>query len=155
MKLDQITLHSYRLPYRQRVQWSDIEESEAAYVLLRIVDSAGAVGYAEATPKPTWSGYTPQLLIETLRELFMPLLAKADAAQPEALLRELRLIPGHAQARGIVESALWMLQHRPSALPVDVPLSCTLTRQAPQAMAEQAQHLHATLGVTWFKLKGK
>lgn len=153
MKLDQITLHSYSLPYRQRVQWSDTEETQATYVLLRIVDDSGAVGYAEATPKPTWSGYTPALLIETLRTLFLPLLRRHDLRQPEVLASRLQLIPGHAQARGMVESSLWALRHRPTA-GRDVPMSCTLTRQAPAAMAAQAVELAATLGVRWFKLKG-
>ena len=55
MKIEQITLHSYSLPYRQTVRWSDIEESHADYVLLRIVGDDGAVGHAEATAKPPTS----------------------------------------------------------------------------------------------------
>ena len=114
MKLAQISLHSYRLPYRNPVRWSDTEESHASYVLLRVVDEAGAIGYAEATPKPTWSGYTPALLVATLQTLFLPLLRDCDVDAPAELAERLQRIPGHAQARGLVESALWQLRRPPA-----------------------------------------
>ncbi|GAA4355956.1 hypothetical protein GCM10023165_48600 [Variovorax defluvii] len=154
MKFDRISLHTYSLPYRQRVTWSDTVEAEANYVLLRIADDEGRVGYAEATAKPTWSGYTTRALVATLQEVFLPLLVQAQGDSPEQLARKLQLIPGHHQARGMVESALWMLAHPGAGAGLQVPVSCTLTRQAPGAVAEQACMLRETLGVDCFKLKG-
>ena len=153
MKLAQISLHSYRLPYRNPVRWSDTEESHASYVLLRVVDEAGAIGYAEATPKPTWSGYTPALLVATLQTLFLPLLRDCDVDAPAELAERLQRIPGHAQARGLVESALWQLR-RPPAPERAVRVSCTLTRDAPVAMARKAAELAERHGLDAFKLKG-
>lgn len=152
---EEISLHSYRLGYTKPVRWSDTSETGADYVLLRLVDHQGAVGYAEATPKPTWSGFTTSSLIATLREVFVPLLANADLERPGALLEDIRRIPGQTQARGMVESALWML-HRAGAQQgqTTIPLSYTLTRESPTEMAEQAQRLRITLGFTCFKLKG-
>lgn len=152
MKLERAELFSYRLHYRRKVVWSDIQEDGADYVLLKLTDTEGRVGLAEATVKPSWSGHTTQTMLCALRELVLPLLrARAADAGPLELP-----VAGQAQAVGLAASAWRMLQRtrQPAAEPEGVNVSCTLTRQAPPEMARQAEQHHAAYGVRHFKLKG-
>lgn len=145
-------LFSYRLRYLQPVSWSDVREDAADYVLLKLTDADGHVGLAEATVKPTWSGHTIGSMLATLREVLLPRLTAADLRQ------RLRQVPEQMQARGLVESALATLDlvaaGASAAAARSVAVSCTLTRQPPDAMAQQAARLHERHGVTRFKVKG-
>lgn len=160
MKIAQATLHTYRLAYRRTVTWSDTRETAADYVLLRLVDDSGAVGLAEATVKPTWSGFNQRTMVETVRELYAPLLRSHLPSDEGGLGAALRRIPDNAQARGLVETALWTLalsRGELGAAPaqaVGLPVSCTLTRQPPPLMAQQAARWRERFGVGCFKLKG-
>jgi len=152
MKLERAELFSYRLRYRQKVVWSDIQEDAADYVLLKLTDTEGRVGLAEATVKASWSGHTTGTMLCALRELVLPCLrTKAAGAGPLELP-----VAEQAQAVGLAASAWRMLQQgpQPAGQAQGVAVSCTLTRQAPLEMARQAGQRHAAYGVRHFKLKG-
>ena len=55
MRLSEYSLHAYRLRYARPVQWSDIVEEAAPFVLLRLKSDTGHEGVAEVTVKPTWA----------------------------------------------------------------------------------------------------
>jgi hypothetical protein len=68
MRLRRHSLHCYRLRYERPVQWSDIVEEAAPFVLLRLESDTGAIGVAEITVKPTWCGVTARSLIAVTRK---------------------------------------------------------------------------------------
>jgi len=154
MKLERVELFSYSLRYRQKVMWSDIQEDSADYVLLKLTDTEGRVGLGEATVKPSWSGHSVGTMLCTLRELVLPHLRRGCLAEDGRPLG--RLVAEQPQACGLAESAWRMLAAAPrGAQPaLEVPVSCTLTRQPPLDMAQQAAQRHADYGVRHFKLKG-
>lgn len=154
-----IDVFSYRLPYHRPQTWSDVREDAADYVLLRLRDADGRCGLAEATVKPTWSGHTVGTMVAALRELVLPILRGLDLAAPAVTQTRLAQIAEQPQLRGLAETALWNLlaqrdDPRTADMPLRLPVSCTLTRQAPAAMADEAVQFAASHGVRRFKLKG-
>ena len=72
MRLAEHSLHCYQLPYERPVKWSDIVETAAPFVLLRLRSDSGAVGVGEITVKPTWCGVTARSLIAAVEDVFLP-----------------------------------------------------------------------------------
>jgi L-alanine-DL-glutamate epimerase-like enolase superfamily enzyme len=72
MRFAEHSLHCYRLPYERPVKWSDIVETAAPFVLLRLQSDTGAVGVGEITVKPTWCGVTARSLIAAIEDVFLP-----------------------------------------------------------------------------------
>lgn len=160
--LERWALHVYALPYERTIQWADVAESEAQFVLLELVTKDGMTGVAEATVKPTWSGITVRSLRASLEEIFMPRLAKLDLADGEPIRTMLGGIPENQTAKMLIDNAWWDLRTQAAGLPMwrfwggkrSVPVSCTLTRAAPDVMAKEAEALVDRYGFRTLKVKG-
>src|SRR5688572_19174320 len=105
MRLARWSVQSYSLPYEREVRWSDVVESAADFLLLRLESDSGHGGVAEATIKPTWSGVSARTLEAALAELFVPLLQKIDIADPAAVRERLEAIPENHAAKMLVDNA--------------------------------------------------
>ncbi|WP_299454147.1 enolase C-terminal domain-like protein [uncultured Pigmentiphaga sp.] len=151
-----------RLAYHREVRWSDMVESAAQFVVLRIETESGGVGAAEVAVKPTWVGATASSLVATLREVFEPIVKKVGLSHPRQLRDALEVIPGNTVAKALIDNACWdweaARQRQPlwrlwGGRPV-VELSWAVTRQAPQAMAREAAEMVDAYGFRNLKVKG-
>jgi L-alanine-DL-glutamate epimerase-like enolase superfamily enzyme len=162
MRLAEYSLHCYRLRYRRPVRWSDIVEDAAPFVLLRLQSDSGATGVAEITVKPTWCGVTAASLIAILEDAFMPLLATLDLNDPMRVRAALDGIPENGAAKALIDNACWDLYAAQAGCSLwrlwsgqrRVELSFALTRQAPSAMAAEAEDVIARHGFRTLKVKG-
>ena len=162
MRLVEHRLYAYRLPYERPVAWSDIVEDAAPFVLLRLTADTGAVGVAEITVKPTWCGVTARSLVAALEDIFIPLLETLDLSDPAKVRARLEAIPENQAAKALIDNACWDLYAAQSGRPLwqnwhgraNVELSWAVTRQAPAAMAEEAERMVARHGFRVLKIKG-
>lgn len=162
MRLARWSLDSYSLPYEREVRWSDVVESEAQFVSLRLEADSGHSGVAEVTVKPTWSGVSRRVLEASVEELFVPILQKVDIADPAVTRARLDAIPENHAAKALVDNALWDLHAAAAGRPLwqlwggrrRVELSWALTRQAPALMAQEAAAMIARHGFRTLKVKG-
>ena len=162
MRIAEWSLHFYRLPYWRPVQWFNSVEDGAVFLLLRIVDSNGAVGVAEATLKPTWSGVSPRSIAAVLEDLLLPAVQEVDVADQSTLSRTLARFPESFLAKMLVDNACWTLRAAAAQEPLwrllkgkdTVEVSWCVTRQPPEAMAREAAQIVAEHGFRALKIKG-
>ena len=122
----------------------------------------GHEGVAEMTVKPTWTGFGLEGLRASLAEVLLPRLAQVDLADTDAVTRCLEGIPGLHAPKALVDNALWDLRAGVAGTPLwrqwhgraRVPVSFTVTRQAPALMAREAAGLVERLGLRMLKIKG-
>ena len=162
MRFAEHSLHCYRLPYERPVKWSDIVETAAPFVLLRLQSDTGAVGVGEITVKPTWCGVTARSLIAAIEDVFLPLLASVDLDDPVKVRAVLDRVPENQAAKTLIDNACWDLRAARVGQPLwqlwggggRVELSWALTRQSPPAMAAEAAAMVARHGFRTLKVKG-
>jgi L-alanine-DL-glutamate epimerase-like enolase superfamily enzyme len=163
MRLADYSLYVYRLPYERPVRWSDVVEDTAQFLLLKLVSDTGHTGVAEVTIKPTWTGASLRSLAASIEDLFVPLLQKQrDLSDPIFVRCQLDGIPENHAAKALVDNAIWDLNAaRLGVSPGKmwggsdvVPLSFTVTRQAPEKMAAEAVHMVERYGFKTLKIKG-
>ena len=162
VRLEGWTLHAVRLPYTRTVQWADVVEENALYLILELRTKDGLTGVAEATIKPTWSGVTLRSLSACLEEIFLPRLAALDLSDGEPIQTMLASFPENQTARMLIDNAWWDLRTQAAGLPMwkfwggmqHTEVSCTLTRASPEQMASEAQALVERFGFRTLKVKG-
>lgn len=162
MRLARFSLHCYSLRYERPVRWSDIVEEAAPLVLLRLESDSGAVGVAEITAKPTWCGVTARSLVAAVEGVLLPRLKGVDLDDPAQVRGVLDQVPENQAAKTLVDNACWDLYAHAQARPLwqiwggrrKVELSWAVTRQAPKAMAEEAQRMVSRHGFGTLKIKG-
>jgi len=151
-----------QLPYARAVQWSDLTETAASFVVLRIETESGCAGAAELAVKPTWVGATAASLGCVLAEIFEPLVRKQGLSDPRQLRAVLETIPGNQPAKTLIDNACWDWLAAKSGVPLwrrldgrpRVPVSWAVTRQPPAAMAREAADMVARYGFRTLKIKG-
>ena len=162
MRLATYSLHVYSLPYERPVHWSDVVEEAAQFLLLRIDSTSGHSGVAEMTIKPTWTGASLRSLVASLKDVLVPRLLLLDLSDAKAVRANLEAIPENHAAKALIDNAVWDLNAAASgtALQVSwggmdtVPLSFTVTRQAPLKMVQEAVHMVERYGFQTLKIKG-
>ena len=162
MRLGRWSLACYRLAYEREIRWADGVENAGVFALLRLESSGGAVGIAEATLKPTWSGVSPRSLAATLEDTLVPRLRNVDLGDADAVSERLQAVPENGLAKGMLETACWTLRAAALGTPLWrlwggdplVELSWTVTRQAPVRMAAEAADMVARFGFRSLKVKG-
>ncbi len=162
VKLERWSLQFYRLPYRREIVWANAVEKAGTFALLTLEGDNGTKGVAEGTIKATWSGVSPRSLAATFEDVLMPRLAGLDIASPAAVAAALSGIPENKLARGMLDSACWLLHAATVGQPLwklwggapAVDLTWAITRQAPSAMASEAAAMCARHGFRTLKVKG-
>jgi len=151
-----------QLAYARAVQWSDVTETAATFVVLRIETESGCAGAAELAVKPTWVGETAASLCCVLAEIFEPLVRKQGLCDPRRLRAALETIPGNQPAKALIDNACWDWLAARTGVPLwrqmqgrsKVPVSWAVTRQPPAGMAREAADSVARLGFRTLKIKG-
>jgi L-alanine-DL-glutamate epimerase-like enolase superfamily enzyme len=162
MRLAEWSTHPIHLSYPRAVQWASAGEEGADYLLLRLVADDGSVGVAEGVAKPAWSGVTPRALAAVLEQVFIPLIHDLDLLDNTAVRRAIGHIGDQRLARSLIDVACWDLRSQARGLPLwqlwagdpTVPVSWTVTRQAPTAMAQEAALMVERHGFRTLKVKG-
>lgn len=162
MRLARSQIVVYKLPYPRPVRWKDSVEDGGLFMLLRLFSDEGFEGVAEGPIKPTWTGTTPRVLSAALDDLLLPALEKVDLADSEAVRAQLERFPENTLAKGLIDNACWDLRAQAAGKPLwqlfggtpEVDLSWTVTREAPQAMAREAQERVERNGFRTLKIKG-
>ena len=161
MRLAEWSTHPIHLPYPHVIHWASSQEDGADYLLLRVGAEDGLVGVAEAQVKPARNGIDLHGLSEVVEELVIPLIRDLDLLDEQAVSRALSTVREQPQARSLVESACWDLRSQFRGQPLwqiwggdpEVPLSWTVTRQPPAAMAEEAGTMVDRYGFGTLKVK--
>jgi L-alanine-DL-glutamate epimerase-like enolase superfamily enzyme len=161
MKLAEWSTHPVHLRYPREVSWATTQEDGADYVVLRLVTDDGVVGVAEGGARPAWNGVTPRALSVILEELFIPLIRDVDLLDEMAIGRALSKVREQRAAQSMVEMACWDLCAQVRGQPMwqlwggdpEVPVSWTVTRQGPTAMAEEAATMVGRHGFHTLKVK--
>lgn len=162
VRLARWSLDFYALPYRREIVWANAVEREGVFALLTLTGDNGATGFAEGTLKATWSGVSPRSLKAAFEDFLMPRLGAVDIASPEAVAQALAGIPENRLARGMIDSAAWMLDAASRGEPLwrrwggarQVDLTWAITRQPPAAMAAEAEAVCGQYGFRTLKVKG-
>jgi len=118
MHITHFEVRVLELPYKHPVRWRSVAESSGQYTLLRICTDDGPFGLAEVTDKPTWSGSTPKLTAQALRDIYEPLLAGIDPLAPERVWDVLGRIGDWNSAKSAIDIALTDLAARSAGLPL-------------------------------------
>lgn len=151
----------YRLPLRGTLAWGAQSALNAAeHVLVRVTLDDGTAGVAEATPRPTIYGETPQSVIAILRHL-EPTLRGLEITDEAALNRVRNSVANNNTARGALDMALWDARARAQGLTlwdtllgpnVRVRVSFILGIDTPAEMLAEAERV-VTAGVRCLKVK--
>jgi L-alanine-DL-glutamate epimerase-like enolase superfamily enzyme len=152
----------YQLAYPRPVRWKDTVEDSGLFMLLRLSADAGFEGVAEAPIKPTWTGTTPRVLAAALQDLLLPALHDANLSDPAVVRSRLERFPENTLAKGLIDNACWDLHAQAKGEPLwrlwggvrEVPLSWTVTREAPKVMAQEAADMVTRYGFRTLKIKG-
>lgn len=162
LKLTGHRIHTVRLPYRRPVQWVNHAEDGLDLLLLVLETDAGLAGVGEAALRLNWTGATTRTLPVVIEDVFLPRLQGVDLADPQAVATVLRVVPEHALAKSVVDTACWDLRAQAAGCPLwrhlggdsgSVPVSWTLTRAEPRLMAREAEEMRARYGFDTFKVK--
>lgn len=108
--IKQITARLYNVPLKGVLRWGKAHElKHLEHVLIRVELSDGAVGFAEATPRPTIYGETQASVLHIIEHYLTPMVIgqSIDSFQSVAHLSEqLELIKGNNTAKGALDMAL-------------------------------------------------
>jgi len=155
-------LHRYRLRYRRPVKWYNSQETEGAFVALRLFGDDGARGVAEAPVKATWCGLTPGALVTLVEELYLPALSGVNVTDLAAVRTKLAIFPDNQIAKMLMINACASLAATHAGTPLhamrngtrSVEVSWCVTRQPPDVMAAEATAMVLSHGFSSLKLKG-
>lgn len=98
---------TYRLPLRSSLRWGSASQLDAAeHVLVEVVTGDGIVGQAEAPPRPTIYGETPQSIHAIVRDHLAPRIVGLSIDDIAAVNRRLDEVANNQTARGAIDMAL-------------------------------------------------
>ncbi|WP_019585172.1 enolase C-terminal domain-like protein [Deinococcus apachensis] len=151
----------FRLPLRGTLAWGAHSTLSAAeHVLVRVTLDDGTVGVAEATPRPTIYGETPDSVVAILRWL-EPALVGLPITDEAGLNRVRNSVANNHTARGALDMALWDARARAQGLTLwdtllgpntRVRVSFILGIDTPAAMLAEAERV-VEAGVRCLKVK--
>jgi L-alanine-DL-glutamate epimerase-like enolase superfamily enzyme len=98
---------TFRLPLRGSLRWGAASQLDAAeHVLVEVVTTDGIVGQAEAPPRPTIYGETPQSIHAIIDDYLAPRIVGLPLDDVAAVNRRLDEIANNQTARGAIDMAL-------------------------------------------------
>jgi L-alanine-DL-glutamate epimerase-like enolase superfamily enzyme len=162
IRISHFELRVLELPYREPVRWRSVAEASGQYLLLRICTDDGVYGLAEVTDKPAWTGATPLMTAQALRDKYEPLLNGMDPLAPERIWAALDQIPTWNSAKSAIDIALTDLAARCAGLPLwkylggwtdDVPVAWLVTLASPEEQLRDAVHAVEAHGFQALKVK--
>jgi L-alanine-DL-glutamate epimerase-like enolase superfamily enzyme len=158
-----IETHCLRLPYKKAVQFANVRQTEAEYVILVLKLDNGLEGLAEAVCRPEFSGEDARALSYPIETFFKPFLIGSNPLDHLTILGRLMRFRGLAAAKSLVDVALWDLKGKLLGEPVwrligggpvrPVPLCWVVHGTERTAQLEEARRMAETSGYRGMKLK--
>jgi muconate cycloisomerase len=135
----QIELHRVALPTRREHKWTGLTEPIGGYVLVKMTDEAGLVGWGEAPALKDWGGEfgryfgeSPGTTIHVISQYLAPAVRGCVPGEiVELHARMDRAIKGFPYAKAAVEFAAYDLAGKQCDLPVHRLLGGALRRKIP------------------------
>jgi L-Ala-D/L-Glu epimerase len=153
----------FAVPYRKPARFASGAVERADNVLVRVHSDAGITGSAEAQPRPYTYGETQVSIVSTIRDVLAPAIAGLDPLATERVHAACAAaIHRNEVARHAIDLAVWDLVGKLLGQPCstllggyasDVEVAHMLSYDTPDLMAAEAVELHATLGISTFKVK--
>ena len=134
-----VELHHVALPTRREHKWTGLTEPIGGYVLVKMIDAAGAVGWGEAPALKDWGGEfgryfgeSPATTLEVITRYLAPAVKGCVPGEiGELHARMDRVIKGYPYAKAAVEFAAYDLAGRQWGLPVHRLLGGAVRRRIP------------------------
>jgi L-alanine-DL-glutamate epimerase-like enolase superfamily enzyme len=106
-KIAQIETITIRLPLVGSLRWGKASRLDALkHVLVRLVTDTGHAGLAEAPPRPTIYGETPESIHTIIRDYFSPNLIGMDVADIAGVNQQMAVIANNHTAKGAIDISL-------------------------------------------------
>jgi L-alanine-DL-glutamate epimerase-like enolase superfamily enzyme len=106
-KIAEIQTITFRLPMSGSLNWGKASRLDRLeHVLVRLVADSGHVGLAEATPRPTIYGETPESIHAIIRNYLAPNLIGLELTDVEGLNRKMAAIANNHTAKGAIDISL-------------------------------------------------
>lgn len=164
MKIDRIDAVPFTIPYRREVRFATGSLSAADHVLLRVMDSDGAIGSAEVIPRPMIYGETVGSVLAAVESVVRPLLCGQDVGPGHDLRHRLVNLVGNNTLKGGLDIALWDLLARRYGVPCwqvlggdggssGVAVTAILGVGEPAKVVDEATGLAESHGFRSFKIK--
>ena len=107
IKIEQIDTTVFRLPMLGELRWGKHSSlSELRHVLVQVRLSNGAVGVAEAPPRPTIYGETPESIVGIIERELAPRVIGSAVDKPAGIWARLCEIKNNHAAKGAIDIAL-------------------------------------------------
>ncbi len=106
-KIAEIHTLTFRLPMAGALSWGKASRLEVLeHVLVRVVTDTGHIGLAEATPRPTIYGETPESIHTIIQKYFASRLIGLEVADFEEANRQMAAIANNHTAKGALDICL-------------------------------------------------
>jgi L-alanine-DL-glutamate epimerase-like enolase superfamily enzyme len=106
-KIAEIHTITFRLPLKGALSWGKASRLDVLeHVLVRLVTDTGHVGLAEAPPRPTIYGETPESIHTIIQKYFAPKLMGMDVADIEGVNQQMATIANNHTAKGAIDICL-------------------------------------------------
>lgn len=152
----------FELPLKRKLVWAGGSMDRSSHVLIRVTDSDGICGMAEAIPRPRIYGETSDSIVALYRQEIAPRCVGKQLVASERLLSDLDGIIGNHTAKAALDIALTDLHCRRLGISLhehlggwanDHAVSQVLLFGSPEEIHQQALDANATWGINGFKLK--
>lgn len=152
----------YAIPYAKPLRFASGSILVADNVLIEVVTESGIVGIAEAPPRPYTYGETQESIVAVIDRIFTPQLIGLSIFDREKARARVERTVGNPTAKAAIDMAMWDAAGKLLDLPVHSMLggytdrlrvSHMLGFDDPAKVADEAQQLRDTLGITSFKIK--
>ncbi|MBP8536663.1 mandelate racemase/muconate lactonizing enzyme family protein [Streptomyces sp. MK37H] len=162
MKITRIETIPYAIPYLKPLRFASGEVHTAEHVLVRVHTDEGLVGTADAPPRPFTYGETQTSVIGVIERIFAPQLTGMDVLARERVHARLHRTVGNPAAKAAIDVALWDIAGQALGQPVTRLLGGYTDRMrvahmlgfdTPERMADEAERMRDTYGITTFKVK--
>lgn len=130
--IQNIEVFPIRLPITNTFRFSSGSAGQAGetalFVLVKLTDSTGEIGWGEGRPMPQWSYETAESIITTIRHYLTPALLGLEITDRWGLHKRMHSVIGRGPSTGmpIAKAALDMAVHDLCARSADLPLRCYL-----------------------------
>jgi L-alanine-DL-glutamate epimerase-like enolase superfamily enzyme len=106
-KIAEIQTVPFRLPMTSALSWGQSSKMDSVeHVLVRVIADTGHTGLAEAPPRPTIYGETPQSIQAIISRHLAPRLIGLDITDIEAANHRMDVIANNHTAKGAIDIAL-------------------------------------------------
>jgi len=106
-KIAEIQTIPFRLPMAGALKWGQASQmNKLEHVLVRVITDTGKVGQAEALPRPTIYGETPESIQTIIHHHLAPMLIGQSLVNIETLSNQMHLIANNHSAKGALDICL-------------------------------------------------